>query len=145
MYYKVMKDGKVIDVLDQLVYLKLQTKHNIVITCELSEAQAILSSDQNTIWHEESLNEFPVPGHDTVTVIRIDEHEYKQRKALCGKTPEEVIDEYTSLLLGKNLILFVESLTRLYKNSAISKQVVESLLKANVLTQNEAVCILTAR
>lgn len=144
MYYKVIKDGKVIDVLNQLVYLRLQPKHNIIVSCELCDAQAILSSDESTIWHEASLNDFPVPGHDTVTVIRIDEHEYKKLKALNGKTAEEIIDEYTALLLQKDTRLFVESLMRLYGNAKIEKQTVNAMVSNNTITQSDADCILNA-
>ena len=55
MYYKVLKNNKVIDVLDKLVFLKYQPKHKIMVLCDENDAQAILSSDKNTIWHEETL------------------------------------------------------------------------------------------
>ena len=71
MYYKVMKNNKVIDVLDMLIYLKYQPKHNVMILCDENEAQAILSSDRKSIWHETSLYKIPVDGYDTVTVEEI--------------------------------------------------------------------------
>ena len=104
MFYKVVKDDKVIDVLDRLVYAKYQPKHSIMVLCTESEAQAILSSDGNYIWHEETLYELPVDGYDTVRVEEIDKYEYEQLKILGLKTPEQIIDEYNLLLLRGGII-----------------------------------------
>lgn len=103
MYYKVIKNNKVIDVLDSLVYLKWQDKHKIWILCDENDAQAILSSDKNTIWHERTLYNPPVPVN-TVDAIEIDEFEYRQLKALNGKTPEQILDEYTLFLIQEGII-----------------------------------------
>lgn len=104
MYYKVLKDNKVIDVLDSLIYLKWQPKHKIMVLSDENEAQAILSSDKNTIWHEETLYKIPVSGYDTVRIEEIDEYSYKQLKMLNGKTPESIIDEYNLLLIEMGVI-----------------------------------------
>ena len=48
MYYKVIKNNKVIDVLDNLIYLKWEPKHKIMVLSDENEAQAILSSDKNS-------------------------------------------------------------------------------------------------
>jgi len=77
-----------------------------MVLCSESEAQAILSSDKNTIWHEETY--YNIPEHadcyDTVSVVEIDEYEYKQLKMLNGKTPEEIIDNFVKTLLADNII-----------------------------------------
>ena len=104
MYYKVIKNNKVIDVLDSLIYLKWQPKHKTMILSDESEAQAILSSDKNTIWHEKTLYNVPVAGYDTVELVEIDKYEYKQLKVLNMKTPEDIIDEYNLLLLEMGVI-----------------------------------------
>lgn len=104
MYYKVLKDNKVIDVLDHLTYLKWQPKNKIMLLSDLNEAQAILGSNGNTIWHVEGLYDLPVSGYDTVKLIEIDEYEYKQLKMLNGKTPEEIIDEFVLSLITDNVI-----------------------------------------
>ena len=104
MYYKVLKDNKVIDVLDSLIYLKWQPKHKIMVLSDENEAQAILSSDGNSIWHEETLYKIPVSGYDTVRIEEIDEYSYKQLKMLNGKTPESIIDEYNLLLIEMGVI-----------------------------------------
>lgn len=104
MYYKVMKDNKVIDVLDNLIYLKWQDKHKIMVLCDENEAQAILSSDNNTIWHERTLYNVPVDGYETVDILPIDQFEYRKLKALSLKTPEEIIDAFVLSLLEENII-----------------------------------------
>lgn len=104
MYYKVMKNNKVIDVLDHLTYLKYQPKHEIMVLCDENEAQAILSSDKNMIWHEITLYNVPVSGYDTVELVEIDEYEYKQLMVLNMKSPESIIDEYNLLLLEMGVI-----------------------------------------
>ena len=42
MYYKALKNDKVIDVLDHLSFVKYQEKHNIMVSCAKEEAQAII-------------------------------------------------------------------------------------------------------
>lgn len=104
MYYKVIKNNKVIDVLDNLIYLKWQPKHKIMVLSDENEAQAILSSDGNTIWHEETLYRIPVSGFSTVSAVEIDEEEYKQLRVLNMRSPESIIDEYNLLLLEMGII-----------------------------------------
>ena len=106
MYYKVIKDNKVIDVLDKLIYLKWQPKHKIMVLSDENEAQAILSSDNNTIWHEKTLYKIPVEAgfYDSVSIEPIDQIEYRQLKVLNMKSPEEIIDEYNLLLLEMGVI-----------------------------------------
>lgn len=106
MYYKVIKNDKVIDVLDNLTYLKWQDKHKTMVLCGEDDAQAILSSGKDTIWHEKTLYNIPVyaQDYDTVEVIEIDEYEYKQLKVLNMKSPEDIIDEYNLLLLEMGVI-----------------------------------------
>lgn len=104
MYYKVIKNNKVIDVLDKLVYLKYQKKHNRMILCNKSEAQAVFSSDRKNIWHTETLYPLPVDGYDEVELIEIDEYEYRQLKLLSLSTPEEIIDNFLLTLFENNII-----------------------------------------
>lgn len=104
MFYKVVKDDKVVDMLDKLVFLKYQPRHNIMVLCSEDEAQAFLSSDKETIWHEATFYNVPVDGYDTVSLIKIDEHEYKRLKMLNGQSPEEIIDNYTAMLIAQGII-----------------------------------------
>ena len=120
MYYKVVCDNKVIDVLDNLVYLKYQPKHNRMLLCKEPEAQAVFSSDRKEIWHVEGLYDLPVVGYDTVQLIPIDKYEYRRFKVFSGKTPEEIVDGFVKLvLIDKEVDQLAESLTRLYKRQEI--------------------------
>lgn len=104
MYYKVFKNGKVIDVLDQLTYVKYNEKHNRFLLTEKKYAQAILSSDRKYVWHINTLLNIPVPGYDTVELEEIDVYEYNQLKCLNMKTPEEILKEYTLQLLEGGIL-----------------------------------------
>lgn len=104
MYYKVLKDNKVIDVLDHLSFVKYQEKHNIMVSCTKEEAQAILSSDGEYIWHIYGLYNLPVDGYDTVEIQEINQYEYNQLQILNGKTIEEVIDAYTKSLIDGGVL-----------------------------------------
>ncbi len=103
-YYKVIFNNRVIDVLDQLIYLKHQPKHNIMVLCDESEAQAIMSSDKENIWHVNGLYDIPVDGYNSVELIEIDEYEYKQLKVLNMKSAEQIIDEFVMGLLEEGLL-----------------------------------------
>lgn len=104
MYYKVIKNNRVIDVLDKLIFLKYQKKHDIMILCDPEEAQAILSSDSNTIWHEKTLDNLPINKYETVEVEEIDEHEYRQLLSLSLCTPMEIIENYTMSLIEEGIL-----------------------------------------
>jgi hypothetical protein len=104
MYYKVLKDGKVIDVLDKLIYLKYQPKHKIMVLTNENDAQAILSSNKNTIWHEKTLYKIPVDGYDTVEIFAIDKYEYEQLRVLNMRSPEEIFDSAILFLIENNIL-----------------------------------------
>ena len=104
MFYKVMKNNKVIDVLDRLIFVKYQNKHGIMIACDKSKAQAIVSSDGKYMWHVRGLYALPIDGYDTVELVEIDEYEYNQLKMFNLKTPQELIDEYTLLLIEGGIL-----------------------------------------
>lgn len=103
-YYKIVKNNKVIDVLDRLIYLKYQEKHKIMIRCDINEAQAILSSDAKYVWHVDTLYRIPVDGYDTVELVEIDKYEYDNLRILNLKTSNEIIDCYTKLLFEKGVL-----------------------------------------
>lgn len=104
MYYKVLKDGKVIDVLDHLTFVKYQPKHNIMVSCLEHEAQAIVSSDGEYIWHVAGLYRIPVDDYDTVELIQINEYEYRQLKVLNMKSPEQIVDEFVLMMLEGGIL-----------------------------------------
>lgn len=104
MYYKVLKDGKVIDVLNQIVYLKHQKKHDIMLLCDKSEANAISSSDGKHVWYENSLEPLEYKTFDKVELEEIDIYEYERLKTQCLMTYEEIIDVYTISLIEGGLL-----------------------------------------
>lgn len=105
MYYKVLKNNKVIDVLDQLIYLKYQPKHKIMVLCSEDDAQAILGSDGNTIWHERTLYNVPVKNdYDVVDIKEIDKYEYEKLKVLNMKSPESIIDSFLLELINGGIV-----------------------------------------
>lgn len=103
MYYKVIKDNQVIDVLDHLVFVKWQEKHQLMVLTDENEAQGILSSDGNTVWHESSLYKIPVDGYETVDIEKINKYEYDSLKALNFRTPEEIFDQAVLLMLERGI------------------------------------------
>lgn len=104
MYYKVIFNNRVIDVLDRLVYLKYQPRNNIMVLCDESEAQAILSSDQRKRWHVDGLYDIPVGGYDTVVLEEIDKYEYESLKMLNLKSAEEIIDNFVMGLVEEGVL-----------------------------------------
>jgi hypothetical protein len=106
MYYKVIKNNKVIDVLDHLKYFKWQPKHKIMLLTDMSDAQVVLSSDESTFWHTETLYKLPddAPEFDTVEIFEISQSEYKQLRMFGCRTLDEVLDEYTLLLIQEGII-----------------------------------------
>lgn len=104
MFYKVMKNNKVIDVLDNLIYLKWDSKHRVMVLTDENDAQAILSSSKDDIWHVKGFYKVPVDGYETVELFEIDKFEYRQLKALNGKTSQEIADEIILLLIEDDII-----------------------------------------
>lgn len=105
MFYKVIKNNRVIDVLSQLIFCRYQEDIATIVTCTEREAQAVLSSDGNYVWH---VSDYPSSKNckfdDTVELVQIDQYEYKQLKMLNWKTPEEIIDAYTLSLIDGGIL-----------------------------------------
>lgn len=104
MYYKVLKDNRVIDVLDRLTFVKYQPKHKIMVACDKSQAQAIISSDGEYIWHIPGLYGIPVDGYDEVELVEIDKYEYDQLKVLNMRDPQAIIDEFVLSLMEGGIL-----------------------------------------
>ena len=104
MYYKVLKDGRVIDALDRLQFVKYQPKHNIMVNCTEDDAQGIISSNGKYIWHVDGYYLIPSPEYDTVTLEPIDKYEYDQIMALVVTTPKAIIYSCTLTLIQGGLL-----------------------------------------
>lgn len=101
MWYKVVNsDNIIIDVLESLNYVMFQETNKLLLSCNQRKAQGILSSDQNVVWHLETLQEFPPtsPIYATVKVLEIDEDTYLTLKESLeiGEQPIEPHTEDTS-------------------------------------------------
>lgn len=103
-YYKVMKDGKVIDVLNNIHYVKYNKKHNRMFNSIMADAEAILSSDGNYAWHINTLLEIPVDGYDTVELEEIDVYEYNNLKMMNGHTYDEIVDSVILSLIEGGML-----------------------------------------
>lgn len=79
MYFKVIRNGKVIDILDHILYVKHQPKHNLLLLCDIKEAQAILSSNGKYGWHVSGLYNFP-PDNQEYVIKEITKYEYDEYK-----------------------------------------------------------------
>ncbi len=103
MYYKLLKKQTVVDILDQLIYLKYDDRLGIMLNSDVNSANAVLSSDKNHYWH---LLGFPKSDIevDTVEAVEISAQEYEKLKAFNLKTPEEIIDAYTLTLLNGGIL-----------------------------------------
>lgn len=77
MYYKVLKNNEVVDTLKEIHYIKYQSKHNLLLLCNIQEAEAILSSDGMHGWHIIGLYNFP-PDNYEYKIIEITKPEYDE-------------------------------------------------------------------
>lgn len=50
MYYKVIRNDRVIDALDRLIYVRYDKRHDAIYLCEPKNADGFLSSDRSTCW-----------------------------------------------------------------------------------------------
>ena len=79
MYFKVLKSEMVVDVLDHILYVKHQAKHDLLLLCDIKEAQAVLSSTGKYGWHIAGLYNFP-PDNQEYRIVEITRFEYDMLK-----------------------------------------------------------------
>ena len=79
MYYKVIKNDEVVDVLNHILYIKYQEKHSLLLLCDITAAQAILSSDGKYGWHIEGLYNFQ-PDNNIYEIKELSKYEYDKLK-----------------------------------------------------------------
>ena len=103
MFYKVTQNGRVIDVVDQIVYVRYDKRHDDIYICEPENANAFLSSDRRNCWRVRQMK-LSDKNFDTVELDEITEQEFLQLRALNLKTPEEIIDAYTFALISGGII-----------------------------------------
>lgn len=77
MFYKVIENDKVIDVLSNLEFIVHQKNNNINVIGKKSEAFGVLSSDSNEIYAVCGMKTPPDGNYRTVTLAVIDSIEYE--------------------------------------------------------------------
>lgn len=136
MYYKVIYNNKVIDVLDQLVYLKYQQKYDRMIFSNRSTAQAIFSSDKEHIWHLQGLPELP-EKYDTVTLEKIDKYEYLQLKEEKNFNLNKANDDFIAKFIMGDTKELVQSLKRLVSSQKVEGNNIRIFCKNNNISEQE--------
>lgn len=82
-YYKFISDGNIIDALENPVWVKQDTKGNIV-RCEIKEAMGVLSSDMSTVLHIAGAKEFSGETFTEISVADITDDEYEELSILLN-------------------------------------------------------------
>ena len=90
MYFKVIQDDKIIDVLSDIVYVRKQVVHNRLIACDKDRAEGVLSSNGDNIWFVESFIETNINGYPIVKFIEIKQEEFEILKAALDNGQEEL-------------------------------------------------------
>ena len=67
------------DLMFKYLYVKYQEKHSLLLLCDITEAQAILSSDGKYGWHIEGLYNFPL-DNNIYEIKEITKYEYDKLK-----------------------------------------------------------------
>lgn len=103
MYFKVMYNDKILDILDTLRFVRWDKRHNRIIGCEEVKAEGFLSSNRDKVYRIEGM---AVNGKefDTVVLMKIDKAEYDAIKPFRGQTKEEIIDEYNKVLIEMGVL-----------------------------------------
>ncbi len=87
MFYKVLLEGMVIDVLENPAFVKYQERNGLILRSKETDAFGVLSSDSSTIWHVEGLLE-PPAGTDFKKVELV-EIEAEEAEALRKQLEED--------------------------------------------------------
>ena len=82
MFYMVIKDETIIDVLSDIQYVRTQVVHNRLMVCDKKYAEGIISSDTTSIWYVPELISENVKNYPVVTLSEIDEEKYNSLKEI---------------------------------------------------------------
>lgn len=94
MYFKIIYNNLVIDILDSLQYVRwLKRAHKFVRT-EMTSAHGILASDNLNIYHVDGMPEFEgMSNYKTVHLVEIDKEEYESLNSQIVKGDVIYCDE----------------------------------------------------
>lgn len=105
MAYKLVKDGKTVDILTNLQWVKWNERHSKPYLTEQKDAEGILSSDRKNVYAVYGMKENPKHVFEHVDeLVEITDAEYNAIKALNGKSAQEIIDAYTLSLIESGVI-----------------------------------------
>ena len=90
MYYKLLQDGAVVDVLVRDKWLCYQDKHGMLVPCDAECANGILA-DNGNVNHVDGLPEIPI--EDIETVYAITRAEYLALADMLGKTVQPLLED----------------------------------------------------
>lgn len=95
MYYKVIGDGTVLDVLKNPRYVTYQERNKLIVLCNRNGARGVLSTDGSTVWHVVGWKEIPHSDITSVHLVEIDEDEYEILKSAIDskETPPQDDDQ----------------------------------------------------
>lgn len=82
MFYMVIKDKTIIDVLSDIQYVRTQVVHNRLMICDKKYAEGIISSDSTSIYYVPELIEENVKDYPVVSLLEIDEEKYNSLKEI---------------------------------------------------------------
>ena len=93
MYYKVIGDGTVLDVLKNPQYVTYQERNKLIVLCSRNGARGVLSTDGSTVWHVVGWKDIPLPDVISAQLIEIDEEEYEILKSAIGSRMKVTCEE----------------------------------------------------
>lgn len=88
--YKIIYGSSIIDVVDDLVFVRYDPDAKCMMRCKRQYAQGILASDSSVIWHLDGYPAIGIDGYKTVSAVAVSDSEGKN---LRDKLAEgEVVD-----------------------------------------------------
>lgn len=75
--YKIVYGSSIIDVVDDLVFVRYDPDAKCMMRCKRQYAQGILASDSSVIWHLDGYPAFGVDGYETVSAVAVSDSEGK--------------------------------------------------------------------
>lgn len=103
MYYKIMHNDRVIDVLENPTYIRFDKRHKATVVCKRDDAEGFLSSDRSRCFRARNMRDTG-GNYELVDVAVIDKYEYDQLRIFGLKTPQDIIDAYTLTLVEGGII-----------------------------------------
>lgn len=94
MYFKIIYNALVIDILDKIQYVRWLKRGKKFVKTEMTSANGILASDGINIYHVEGMPDFDGMGNfKTVHMIQIEKEEYDKLKSLVVDGDVIYVDE----------------------------------------------------